>query len=144
MRALLVLLALAACHHDGAAPAAPVSTSDQDALWKLAPDGAVFGIVVSPRALAMVDHGWSDVRAFMATVPELASIRAAAGGDPSLASVGLSASAGGAVFVVEAGKTIAIVPSAVDCDGNAATYTLRASSAQGAKLELEPPPAGVY
>ena len=116
MRALPVLLiALAACHHsDGAAPNAPVSTVDQDALWRLAPDGAVFGMVASPRALAMTDHAWVDVRRLLATAPELATTLAEVdlvlGADPSLASFGLSSTKGGALFVVEGSKLIAIVP----------------------------------
>src|SRR5262245_50581207 len=116
MRALAALLiALAACHHsDGAAPIAPVATTDQDALWKLAPDGAVFGMVVSPRALALADPAWADVRGLLGTAPQLAAglaeLELMLGGQASLASLGLTATKGGAVFVVEAGKVIAIVP----------------------------------
>src|SRR5580704_16695032 len=95
MRALSILLLIAGCHRDGG-PAAPVSTADQDALWKLAPDGTVLGIVASPRALAMTEHAWGDVRAFMGATPELAPMLVKIGavlGTPDLtfASVGLSA-----------------------------------------------------
>jgi hypothetical protein len=114
MRAFSILLLIAACHHDSTT-VAPVSTADQDALWKLAPDGAVLGIVATPRALGMVEHAWGDVRAFMGATPELApilvKIGAAVGApDLSLASVGLTATKGAAVFFVGPGKAIAIVP----------------------------------
>ena len=110
MRALPVLLALVACHHDGAGPAAPVSTADQDGLWKLAPEGAVFGMVVSPRGVAMLDHAWADVRGFMATEPELAGTLAKLGKDPSLAGFGLTATKGGAVFMTASDDGVLIVP----------------------------------
>ena len=114
MRAFSILLLIAACHRDGG-PATPVSTADQDAFWKLAPDGAVFGIVASPRALAMAEHAWGDVRAFMGATPELAptlvKIGAALGTpDLSFASLGLTATKGGALFLVGPASGIAIVP----------------------------------
>src|SRR5580704_5620316 len=114
MRALSILLLIAGCHRDGG-PAAPVSTADQDALWKLAPDGTVLGIVASPRALAMTEHAWGDVRAFMGATPELAPMLVKIGAvlgtpDLSFASVGLSATKGGALFVLGPETAVEIVP----------------------------------
>lgn len=81
----------------------PASTADADALWALAPDGATVGIVVSPRAVAMVEHAWLDVRSLLATAPELASINQMLGTelteafgkpDVKLADVGLTPTKG--------------------------------------------------
>ena len=76
MRAALFasVLVVVGCHKDGSAPAptGPVSTSDQDSLWKLAPQGALGGMVVSPRGLQMIEHAWGDIDAMMHSAPELA------------------------------------------------------------------------
>src|SRR6185503_499633 len=110
MRALPVLLALVACHHDGAAPAGPMSTADQDALWKLAPDGAVFGVVVSPRGVAMLDRAWADVRGLIATEPTLAAMLAKLGPHQSLVELGLTATTGAAMFFTGSDDGILILP----------------------------------
>ena len=69
-----VALAAAGCKKDAgqAAPGGPASTADLDALWKLAPDDVLFGVVASPRALAMSQHAWTDVVKFMEATPDLA------------------------------------------------------------------------
>ncbi|CAN5889830.1 hypothetical protein BH11MYX3_BH11MYX3_14610 [soil metagenome] len=98
---------------------APVSTADADALWAMAPEGATVGVVASPRAVAMTEHAWLDVRALLATAPELAPLNAMLGAqiaqvlgkpDVTLADLGLTSSKGGAFFVTPGGGGIAIVP----------------------------------
>jgi hypothetical protein len=117
MRALpfLVVLSLTACHRDSGAPAAPVSTAEQDALWKLAPAGTKLGVVVSPRGVAMLDHAWADVRAFIAATPELAPMLVKLANvvgtpDLSLASFGLTATKGAAMFVLGHEQVVIVVP----------------------------------
>ena len=92
MRSLVVAAVLVGgCKKDKAgtppppAPKAPVSTAEQDALWKLAPDGAIVGIVVSSRGLSSLESGWLAVRNLIQTAPELA--RAAAEMSEKLTSV---------------------------------------------------------
>ena len=70
--ALLLVLLAAACHKDSPAPGNPASTGDADALWKMAPDGAVIGVVVSPRAMQLAEHGYVDVIKFVDSIPEAA------------------------------------------------------------------------
>ena len=51
------------------APGPPASTTDADALWAMAPEGTTVALVVSPRALALTEHAWIDLRAFLAAAP---------------------------------------------------------------------------
>src|SRR6185503_19899276 len=53
-------------------PKGPASTAEQDAVWKLAPDGAMVGIVMSPRGIAAVEAGWLDVKKMMDSTPDFA------------------------------------------------------------------------
>jgi hypothetical protein len=120
-----VALSLAACHKQSASgpsaqlPSAPASTSDVDALWALAPDGATMGIVVSPRGLTMAEHAWQDIMSFVKSVPELApsmpKLQQALQkelGTPtlSLAAVGLVPSKGLATFGITKDSTVLILP----------------------------------
>ncbi|MEO8548644.1 MAG: hypothetical protein ABI678_01675 [Kofleriaceae bacterium] len=69
------VVAVGGCKKDAAqAPGGPASTADLDALWKLAPADALFGVVASPRALVMTQHAWDDVVKFMAATPDLAPV----------------------------------------------------------------------
>ena len=104
---------------DVASAGAPASTADADALWAMAPEGATVGVVASPRAIGMAEHAWLDVRALLATAPELAPLDAMLGAqltealgkpDVTLADVGLTPAKGGAFFVTPGGGGIAIVP----------------------------------
>ncbi|HEY1812493.1 MAG TPA: hypothetical protein VGG74_09120 [Kofleriaceae bacterium] len=117
MRALPILLALsvAGCHHDNGSAAAQASTAEQDALWKLAPAGTKLGIVVSPRGVAMLEHAWADVRAFIAATPELAPMLVKLANvvgtpDLSLASFGLTATKGAALFMLGPDDGVLVVP----------------------------------
>lgn len=101
------------------ATGSPASTAEIDALWALAPEGATIAIVASPRAVAMAEHGWQDVRVLLASAPELAPINMMLGnqlqelfGKPelALADLGLSATKGGGFFVTPGGGGIAIIP----------------------------------
>jgi type II secretory pathway pseudopilin PulG len=121
-----IVVASLGCHKDGASgsspvmPGAPASTAELDALWALAPANLRFGLVVSPRAVAMLDHAWHDVHAFARTLPmfaplekQLATALAEVGRPPdaTLADFGLGPSKGAAMFVVGDGdKTIGILP----------------------------------
>src|SRR5688572_17823767 len=76
---LAVALSICACKKASEAPpspSAPSSTADQDALWKLAPDGAVVGIVVSPSALTRLEAGVTAVNKALAAAPDLAPFKA--------------------------------------------------------------------
>lgn len=116
MRALCVLLVLgAACHHGGDSAGAPPPTVDQDALWKLAPDGTKLGIVISSRGIAMIEHAAADVHAFMAKAPELAPVVAKLdallqGHSLDLASYGLAPGKGAAAFFIDDNTGVVIVP----------------------------------
>jgi type IV pilus assembly protein PilA len=101
------------------ATGAPASTVEIDALWALAPEGATIAIVASPRAVAMAEHAWLDVRRLLATAPELSSINTMLGKelqqifakqDVTLADLGLTPTKGGAFFVAPGGGGIAIIP----------------------------------
>lgn len=118
MRRLLVgLLVITGCHkatHEAGSP------KDADALWALAPEGTQVGVVVTPRGLAMVEHGWQDMHAFVEKAPELAPVakqmddqlRELTGGatDIRLADYGLTADKGGALFVLGPKRVVMVVP----------------------------------
>ncbi len=128
MRSAWILIALAtACHKDavaptsgtGGTPGVPASTADVDALWKLAPSGALFGVVASPRALQLSEHAWADVTKFLDTMPELApqmkqlrgKLTAALGApDLSFAAAGMTNQHGGAFFMLPGKKGLLILP----------------------------------
>jgi hypothetical protein len=119
MRRLLVALLVVttfACHKAG-----PQGSPKQaDALWALAPEGTKVGIVVTPRGLSMVEHGWQDIHSFVEKAPELAPIakqmddklREVTGGaaDIKLADYGLTADKGGALFVLGPDEVVMVVP----------------------------------
>ena len=113
-----LLVALASCH-ESATPTAAISTAEVDALWALAPSDAIVGVVVSPRAIGMAEHGVQDIRAYLAAVPELALYDTLLGqkllaltGKPTtlLADLGLAPGHGAALFVARNGASLAIVP----------------------------------
>ena len=128
MRVHLFVAALAiccACKKDkkegepGAAPKPPASTSDQDALWALAPDQAAVGVVISPAALAKLEAGALDVNKAFAAAPDLAPFKAKMDealtevlgtANPSLATAGLTSQKGLAIFAVDGEKPLVILP----------------------------------
>ena len=112
-RALVILALFAGCHRESSGPGAPPSTAVQDGLWAKAPAGAVIGVVASPRAVAMFEHGWHDLHAFMKSFPAFAPAEAemTAGlgslgltPDAALADVGLTHDKGFAVFLLGKGE----------------------------------------
>src|SRR5262245_12499619 len=60
--------------------AAPLPTGPQigelDALWALAPVGTAFGMVISPRGVALVERGWLAIQELIASSPEFANTNA--------------------------------------------------------------------
>jgi len=117
MRRLLVgLLLVVGCHKASQSGSSP---KEADALWALAPEGTQVGIVVTPRALAMLEHGWQDVHAFVAKAPDLApfakiidqQLQELTGApDFKLADFGLTTDKGGAVFVIGPDQVVMVVP----------------------------------
>lgn len=117
MRTLLVgLLLVVGCHKASQSGSSP---KEADALWALAPEGTQLGIVATPRALAMLEHGWQDVHAFVAKAPDLApfskiidqQLQELTGApDFKLADFGLTSEKGGAVFVIGPDQVVMVVP----------------------------------
>jgi hypothetical protein len=123
---LLALVAIAGCKKDkgndkppGPAPVAPTSTDAQDALWALAPEGALVGFVVSPTGLERLEAGANDVNKVFTSAPDLAPFKAKIDeglteilGSPSLSlsAAGMSSKKGLAVFVVPDQPPIIILP----------------------------------
>src|SRR6187551_1079468 len=100
-------------------PKAPVSTAEQDALWKLAPDGTVAGVVLSSRGVASLESGWLAVRSLIKTAPELAPAademekeltKIFGSSNVKLADVGMAPGKGAALFGLEKGAEVAIIP----------------------------------
>lgn len=116
MRRLLVaFLVISGCHKD----ARTASPKDADALWALTPEGAQLGIVITPRGLAMVEHGWADLHAFVDKAPDLKPVaqlmdqqlaQLTGAPDFKLADYGLTSEKGGAVFVVGPQQVVMVVP----------------------------------
>lgn len=118
---IAIAASVAGCKKEAAAPgaSAPASTTDQDALWTLAPDGARFGLVVSPRGVAMIERAAIAVEALLDAAPELAPVRdqlqkALTRGIGStqlrLTEVGLTPDKGFAVFALDKGESVAVLP----------------------------------
>jgi hypothetical protein len=70
---LLLLSTTSACRTSGARHAgpSPADTAELDALWALAPRGAVGGGVVSPRGIAMLEGVFGSLQAMVNTAPDL-------------------------------------------------------------------------
>ncbi|HLL24723.1 MAG TPA: hypothetical protein VK427_21470 [Kofleriaceae bacterium] len=116
------VLALVACKKDKAAapaPEAPTSTAEQDALWALAPDRVVIGVVLAPSGVARLEGAALDIQKLVGTVPELATEKAKLDDalvgylgttHASLASVGMSKEKAAALFITEDGAAILVLP----------------------------------
>lgn len=121
---LVCLVTVLGCKREPAAPgveapAALPPTAEQDALWQFAPDGAMIGVVGSPRGLAMLERGATAIDALLARAPELAPLHRAlqeawthATGSPALglAALGMSANQGFAIFGSDADKAALVLP----------------------------------
>ena len=117
MRTLLVaIVMISGCHKDARTVTSP---KEADALWAFTPEGAQLGIVATPRALAMLEHGWGDLHAFVDKAPDLAPIAkqmdaqlAQLTGVPDfkLADYGLTSEKGGSVFVIGPEEVVMVVP----------------------------------
>jgi hypothetical protein len=120
--ALLVgLVVVVGCKQEPAAPrppGAPASTTAQDALWALAPEGSQLGLVASPRGVALLERGARAILALLASSPDFAAPRdrlsyllteALGAANPTLAELGLSAGHGFAAFLL-AGSSVVVLP----------------------------------
>ncbi|HEY0255716.1 MAG TPA: hypothetical protein VGC41_29505 [Kofleriaceae bacterium] len=113
-------MAMAACHKSSAPTAGgPGSVGDQDAMWKLAPQGAMFGLVASGKGLAQLESGWTEVMKALQTVPPLqeplaklqAEMQKEIGTDKlSLDALGLSAKSGAAIFMTPDKEGVFVLP----------------------------------
>lgn len=110
---VLIAGALVGCDDSSGRP-----TAANDQLWRLAPEGARGGIVVSPYAIGMLEDATVAARAFITRGKgELASIDAQVtqllaplgGRDIKLAELGLTRDRGAALFFGEDGKLIVVV-----------------------------------
>ena len=102
-----------------ASPVQPMATAEQDALWKLAPEGAIAGFVASPRGVELVERAVLAGRALLATAPELAplaqkleaALRDATGTpSPTLADLGLTHDKSLAWFMARDGRFVLVLP----------------------------------
>lgn len=99
-------------------PGPPASTAAHDALWKLAPASARLGVVVSPRAIALIERGAVALESLLTVAPELAQLhdrlRAALPAQVTavraLADYGLTRDKGFAMFLGEGGDSAVVVP----------------------------------
>ncbi len=116
MLSLIVGLALVSSCDDDAPKGRP--TGPSDAMWKLAPEGTVRGIVISPFGLAMLEKGFSSLLGYFAKAgPEMAPIEGqldsllekVGGKSFTLASVGLTPTKGAAMFGTNEGM-VAVLP----------------------------------
>ena len=91
-----------------AKPAAPAVADERDALWALAPAGARGGVVVSPRGLALAEHGALALQELLASSPDFAADNAelmrellerVGTTNPTLAGLGFGRDRGLAVFL---------------------------------------------
>ncbi len=123
MRTSLVVLLFATvgCHKaTDPAPSGPTSVGDQDALWKLAPEGTMVGVVASSQGLAQLEGAYTTVLATVQSIPELkpimvdqlaAELRKSIGTDKlSLAALGLAPGRGAAMFMRADERGMLILP----------------------------------
>ncbi len=113
---LVACLALVTSCDDDAPKGRPSGPSD--AMWKLAPEGTVRAIVISPYGLAMLEKGFTSLLAYFAKAgPEMAPIEGqldtlleqVGGKNFTLASLGLTSSKGAAMFGTNEGM-VAVLP----------------------------------
>ncbi len=145
---LALALAVVACKKDKSSssssttsgPSAPASTAELDALWAKAPDNAMIGIVASPRAIAMMDHAWHDMHAFLKAIPQFAPVeqemtaelaKVGLAPDFTFADVGIGPAKGGAVFVADDGKAMFAIIPVVDRD----KFVAKAKGTKGADFD---------
>ena len=127
MRALVVglagLVVVVGCKKEpgaggAASPAPPASATEQDALWKLAPDGAIAGFVASARGVELVERALLAARSLLATSdlaplsqPLEDMLRKEIGApNSSLADLGLTHDRGFALFVTGNGHIAMVLP----------------------------------
>ena len=101
-----------------ASPAAP-APDDREPLWALAPAGATFGLVVSPRGVALIERAAVAVQELLGSSPDFAALNGellhallvgAGSMHPTLAGFGMSHDRGLALFMVGDDQLIAVLP----------------------------------
>lgn len=117
-RVVIGIAALAVgCSKGPAAPAS--STKVADELWTLAPEGARFGVVISPQGLQRIERSWLAIAHLIEVAPELvkardklrAELTATVGkAAPALADFGLDPRGGAAIFVMPNDKEVVLLP----------------------------------
>lgn len=114
---LIVLVAALGCKK--AAPTHTRTTAAADALWALGPEHAQLGIVVTPRALELIEGAGLRLQALVDGAPELAMVkdqlapllqRTLGGPFTGLADLGLDKSRGLAWFIDASGEPIVALP----------------------------------
>ena len=114
---LIVLVAALGCKK--AAPPHTRTTAAADALWALGPEHAQLGIVVTPRALELIEGAGLRLQALVDGAPELAIVkdqlapllqRTLGGPFTGLADLGLDKSRGLAWFIDASGEPIVALP----------------------------------
>lgn len=134
--AAALLLSLGACKKDP--PRGPIpdakATAELDALWALAPEGALGGMVLSTRGLDQLEGGVGMLQAAVASAPDLAEhkrkldelLRKTLGTTAlTRAELGLAQSGGAALFAVGEGGVL-VLPV-----GDRAKFLQRAHGTQG-------------
>lgn len=100
-------------------PRAPSSTVEQDALWRLAPDAADFGIVASAQGVRSIENGFLAIKQLFHAAPDLKTaaleldveLRKVFGtSEVSLARYGMSPGKGMAVFHLTDGGEVLVLP----------------------------------
>jgi acetyl esterase/lipase len=102
-----------------AAPAAPAVPDERDLLWALAPEGAALGVVVSPHGVAMIERAAASAQELLTSSADFAALQAdvmhglmgvLGTPNPTLAGFGLNHDRGFALFVVDDGQIVMVLP----------------------------------
>lgn len=115
---LIVLVAALGCKKPAPSNAPARPTAAADALWTLGPENAQLGIVITPRALDLIEGAGLRLQALVDRAPELAivkgqldAVREKLGGPfTGLADLGLDKSRGLAWFIDASGEPIVALP----------------------------------
>lgn len=152
MRSLLAVVVFVVGCHEAPSGSQAGATGDADALWALAPDGMTAGMIVTPRAITMIDHAWHDVRALLAREPELSEAAsmldhelAELGVAGELSDLGLAPAKGAAMFTTgPGGDTLYVLPLADRDKWLAITHGIKSNDGDHVKAMICNPVAAYY